>query len=156
MASRPYELRLTSKYNKYPVEKTTRMGRCANKTTQPRPSLSLRSQATGTQSTTRLGLHHSGDVTFGHWDTKLPILNLAKFKIWHFWPKSPNLMPTKYFTAIGYIKKNLPSNTVCSPDGDLWGIFATSCRVFWYSWLPTATQQSGFSVGVIPSTWQLT
>jgi len=29
-------------------------------------------QATGTQSTTRLGLHRSGDVTFGGWGPESP------------------------------------------------------------------------------------
>jgi len=45
------------------------------KMTRPRPSLSLKSQATGTQATMRLGLHHSSDVTFGG-----PRSQITKFK----------------------------------------------------------------------------
>jgi len=42
VTSRPYELDLTSKYNKYSLERA-RMGRYANKMVRPSHSLSLKS-----------------------------------------------------------------------------------------------------------------
>ena len=58
------------------------MGRCANKTAQPRPSLSLRPQATSIRSITRLGLYHNSDIIFGGWGPKLP--NLKLWAVVHF------------------------------------------------------------------------
>ena len=59
-------------------------------------SLSLKLQPTRTESATRLGLHHSGDVTFGGRGLGLLNLKLAKLKDMTLWLKSPNLMPTKF------------------------------------------------------------
>ena len=51
------------------------------KTARSWPSLSLKSQATGTRSTTRLGLHRSSDVTFGGRGSKIKTRQIKK--IWH-------------------------------------------------------------------------
>ena len=53
-----------------------RMGRCADKDSLAKAFLSLKSQATGTRSTSRLGLHRSGDITFGGWGPA----RITKFK----------------------------------------------------------------------------
>ena len=56
------------------------MGRCADKMAWTKPSLSLKSQTTGIRSTTRLGLHCNGDVTFGGRGPKTSHLKLTKVK----------------------------------------------------------------------------
>jgi len=54
------------------------MGRCADKDSLAKAFLSLKSQATGTRSTTGIGLHRSGDITFGGRGPESPNLKLTK------------------------------------------------------------------------------
>ena len=73
------------------------MGRCANETEWPRPSLSLRSQATSSQSNMALlalsYIDRSGDMTFGDQHPESPNSNSPFYKIWH---SGRNLIPAKF------------------------------------------------------------
>ena len=103
-----------------------RMGRCADKDSLAKAFLSLKSQATMTWSTSRLGLHRSGDITVGVWGPEWPNLKLTKLnyngilaEITKFNPNQIFLLYGMYFHCIATHQAVVHQDILSTADSEI-------------------------------------